>query len=335
MILVTGATGLVGSQIVRALVKQGKQVRALKRASSDLSLLGDAAQKVDWAMGDVTDVFSLVDAMQGVAQVYHCAAVISFHPKEVAYMMHVNVEGTANVVNSCLETGVHKLTHFSSVAAFGRMQATGQVIDENLDIKDSPENYHYFRSKLHGEREVWRGIAEGLTAAIICPSTILGGGFWHQQPNKLFAQIDAGYPFYSTGTNGFVDVRDVVELSIRLMESDIHSEKFIVSAENLAFKEVMWQIADSLQVKRASFKASKVLGDLAWRVEALWSLISGKNPLVTKEVVTLAQEDYCYNSHKIRQSFNFQFREISETIKHTALLYLQSKEAGKNFAYFE
>ena len=324
MILVTGANGMLGSYLVRQLIDRGEQVRGLKRAKSDLTLLGDYAARVEWIEGDVTDIFSLEEAMKGVDKVYHLAAMISMQSRDASKMLNINAEGTANVVNAALGSDISKLLYVSSVAAFGRPEATGRMIDEQLDVKDSKDNFAYFKSKLYAERELWRGIAEGLNAVIINPSTILGGGFWTMPPNALFEQVYKGIPFYTGGTNGFVDVRDVVSVAIQLMDSDISAEKFIVSAENASWNEVMWMIADAMKVKRPFIKVNKPIASLAWRLDAVRSLFSGADPIVTRDSITLALNDFRYSHDKIRKALNFTFRPLNETLAETTAVYLHS-----------
>ena len=331
MILVTGATGLLGSYIARQLVGSGERVRGLKRRGSDLSLLGDATHQIEWVEGDVTDISSLDEAMKGVKQVYHCAALISMQPSHLDQMIKVNTEGTANVVNVALDADVNKLLYVSSIAAFGRPQPTGVLIDENLDVKDSTDNFSYYRSKLYAEREVWRGIAEGLSAVIICPSTILGGGFWHVTPNNIFDQVYKGLSFYTTGTNAFVDVRDVTFIAIQLMNSTIEAEKFIVSAENCSFQELMNMIADALNRKRSTIAINKWLAELAWRYEAVKATITQSTPLLTAESAVMAQSEFRYSNEKICKTLSYQFRPLSKTITDVANIYLQSINENKGY----
>lgn len=332
MILVTGANGLLGSYLVRQLIDSGEQVRGLKRAKSNLALLGDYASRVEWVEGDVTDIFSLEEAMKGVDKIYHLAALISMQPGDADKMLNVNAEGTANVVNAALDSGIKKLLYVSSVAAFGRPEPAGRMIDENLDVKDSKDNFAYFKSKLYAERELWRGIAEGLNAVIINPSTILGGGFWSMPPNAVFEQLYKGLPFYTAGINGFVDVRDVVSVAIQLMNSDIAAEKFIVSAENLPWNEVMWMASDAMKVKRPFIKVNRPIGSIAWRLDAVRSLFSEAEPIVTRDSVTLAQNDFSYSNDKVRKTLGFTFRPMKDTITETAAAYVGSVREGKEYA---
>lgn len=317
---------MLGSYLVRQLIDRGERVRGLKRRTSDLTLLGDYATRMEWAEGDITDIFSLEEAMKGVDKVYHLAALISMQPRDAGKMLNINAEGTANVVNAALGSGISKLLYASSVAAFGRPEPMGRMIDEHLDVKDSKDNFAYFKSKLYAEREIWRGIAEGLNAVIINPSTILGGGFWSMPPNALFEQVYRGIPFYTGGTNGFVDVRDVVSIAIQLMDSDISAEKFIVSAENSSWNEIIWMIADTMKIRRPFIKVSKPIASLAWRLDAVRSLFSGTAPIVTRDSVTLALNDFRYSNDKVRKALDFSFRPLSETVAETTAAYLRSAQ---------
>jgi nucleoside-diphosphate-sugar epimerase len=205
------------------------------------------------------------------------------------------------------------------------------MIDENLDVKDSKDNFAYFKSKLYAERELWRGIAEGLNAVIINPSTILGGGFWSMPPNAVFEQLYEGLPFYTTGVNGFVDVRDVVSVAIQLMDSDISAEKFIVSAENAPWHEVMWMAADAMKVKRPFIRVNKPIASLAWRLDALRALITRDTPIATRDSVTLARDDFRYSNDKVCRTLNFTFRPLGDTISETASAYLDSLRDRRDY----
>lgn len=333
MNLVTGATGLVGSYLVKHLLKNGEPVRALKRTTSNTSLLDEFSNSVEWIEGDILDISSLLEAMQGVTKVYHCAAVISFVPAEAEHMMKVNVEGTANVMNAALASGVNKLLHVSSTAAFG-VAPQGKIIDEQFSDANINKSFAYYRSKQYGEREAWRAGEEGLNVVIVCPSTILGAGWWNTAPNSMFAEVYEGLQFYTTAINGFVDVRDTVTCMYRLMNSSVSAEKFIVSAENLSFKDIIWQMADELKVKRPGLEAGNLLRSMAWRAEAVKTLFTQKQPLITKESAEVAAINFYYSNRKICSALNFQFIPVSQTIAETARAFLQSVKSGKSFGTF-
>jgi nucleoside-diphosphate-sugar epimerase len=334
MILITGATGLVGSYLAKLLLQKGARVRAIKRASSDLSLLGKYASEIDWIETDLLDVSGLEQAMKGVKKVYHCAAVISFLPAEVDYMNKVNIEGTANVMNAALFEGVEKLVHVSSVAAFG-LADKGKVIDEKYTDPNINKCFQYFRSKHYAEREAWRANAEGLNVVVACPGTIIGAGWWDDEPNSLFREIYNGLSFYTNSTNGFVDVRDVANCLYMLMESNIVDEKFIITSENISFKNLMWTMADALKVKRPTVEATTMLRSFAWRFEFLKSLLSKKRPLITAESAALAAISFAYSNEKIKAALGYEFRPINATINETAQVFLKSMEQKKDWGVFD
>ncbi len=330
MNLITGATGLLGSYLAKLLINKGEKVRAIKRVMSDTSLLGTYVDKIEWVEGDVLDIPSLEEAMEGVERVYHCAASISFIPREVDLMMRINIDGTANVMNVAMASGVKKLLHVSSTAAFG-IAPEGKLIDENYSDPNISKSFWYFRSKQYSEREAWRASEEGLNVVIVCPSTIIGGGWWDAEPNSLFNEIYNGLKFYTTSTNGFVDVRDVAQVMHRLMHSDISGEKFLVTSENLTFRELIWQMADELKVKRPSLEAGKFLRSIAWRMEAVKSLFTKHRPLITQESAALAAINFTYSNVKIRKALDYEFIPLNKTIVETAQVFLKSKQEGKDF----
>ena len=324
-ILVTGATGFVGSYLTRHLVKQGASVRALKRKDSAMTLVDDVKDKIEWVESDILDVIGLEDAMVGIHQVYHCAAMVSFNPKDINRMMKVNGEGTANVVNAALNEGVDKMLHISSIAAIGRTK-NQKVIDEKTKWERSKYNSHYANSKHSAEQEVWRGIAEGLTAVIINPSVILGAGFWNQGTCRLFKNVWDGLRFYPTGATGFVDVRDVARMSIQLMESDIESQRFIANSENRPFRDIFNLMAEHLHKKAPTIKVTPFLEATVWRLEWLRHKIFGTTPLVNKETARASGRISHYDNNKSIDQLDFHYLPIEETIRETCKLF---KTAGK------
>ncbi|MDX2002432.1 MAG: NAD-dependent epimerase/dehydratase family protein [Chitinophagales bacterium] len=331
MVLVTGATGLVGSYLTKYLLKANKQVRAIKRPSSDLSLLGDYVAQIEWVDGDVLDIVSLEDAMQGVEQVYHAAAFISFRPSQRQQMLKINAEGTANVVNVALQQGIKKLLYFSSVTALGTSKH-GEILDEKSEVLDADYDSSYGLSKYLGEIEVWRGMLEGLKAVIVNPSLILGAGRWSDSSLKLFSQVDHGIDFYPVGSNGYVDVRDVAQVAIRLMDSDIINERFILNAENLSYREVIGQIADNFKVKKPTKALSGAITTLAVLAERTRSLFSNTEPALNSEIAQLITERHTYSNEKIKQRFAYQFIPIEQSLRECCQAYMESKKAGQAYA---
>ncbi|MEK7256280.1 MAG: NAD-dependent epimerase/dehydratase family protein, partial [Bacteroidota bacterium] len=297
-ILITGATGFVGSYLLRFLVKKGyANIRALHRKGSSFALVEDVKNQVEWHEGDLLDLPSLEAAMQGVTHVAHCAAVVSFNAADHQRMRWVNQEGTANVVNLALDFGVEKLVHVSSIAAIGRSKKE-QVINEETKWENDTRNSGYGISKYLSEMEVWRGIAEGLPAAIVNPSNVLGSGFWEGRTatGQLFYKIWKGMPFYPQGGTGFVDVRDVARFTALLLENSVTNERFILSGENLKYKLVFDEIAKALKVKPPGIEVTPLVRELAWRGAWMASKLTGKLPLITKETARYASRTFFYDN---------------------------------------
>lgn len=331
MILVTGGTGLAGSHLLLELTAEGKRVRALRRKSSNTDFVNHVFNTyardpekqlalIDWVEGDVLDVFSLEDAMEGVSQVYHNAAVVSFRPGDRDIMNKVNVEGTANVVNAAILKGVKKLCHLSSIAALGRSNEDG-ITDETTSWVSSKNNSYYSISKFNGEQEVWRGSVEGLDTVIILPSVILGLADIGNSSMQLFNTVLKGLPFYTPGTNGFVDVRDIAKAQIVLMNSDVVNEKFIVSAENLSYKDVLGMIADGFGKRRPFVKVSKGMAMLSWNFFKIKSLLTGKSPIITKETAGTAMRTYFYSNKKFTSVTDMNFHTIEDTVSGLCKIY--------------
>ncbi len=324
MILVTGGTGFLGSYLLRALVGAGKPVRALYRSRIP-EQVSDIRDKVEWVQGDVLDTGVLEDAMEGVTAIYHCAAVVSFQPDKRDEMLRINIEGTANVVNLAIDAGVRKIVHVSSVAALGRAKEQTAITEES-QWEESRNNSNYAVSKHLSEMEIWRGIAEGLNAVIVNPSIILGSGFWHDGTGLMLKNAWKEFPYYTDGVNGFVDVRDVAEVMIKLMDSPITGERFILNGDNWPYRQLFTRMAGALGKKPPHIAAKPWMAALVWRVEKLRGLLTGKRPLITRETARTAQLKVYYSNEKIMQALpGFRFRPLEETVEEVSKAYLADK----------
>jgi nucleoside-diphosphate-sugar epimerase len=305
-------------------VEKGYTVRAIRRSSTlPFWIDKNIFEKVEWVEGDILDVVSLEEAMEGIDTIIHSAAVVSFVKKDRKNMYQVNVEGTANVVNIALEKKIRRLVYISSVAALGRSDAGGHVTEEKK-WEESKTNTHYAISKYKAELHVWRGMAEGLEAVILNPSTILGYGDWNSSSCAIFKNIHDGFAWYTSGINGFVDVEDVAKVTLQLMESDITEQRYIVNGGTWPFQKLQNTIADGFSKKHPSKKATPALLSLAWRIEKIRSLFSGKKPLLTKESAKVALSKTWFENDKLLQTFpGFSFTPLEETIKKACEKYEQ------------
>jgi nucleoside-diphosphate-sugar epimerase len=272
MILVTGATGFLGAELVFSLLQTEEKVRCIKRENSVIpKKLTPLSHKIEWLNADVLDFSDLEDAFEGINQVYHCAALVSFDEGLKTKMLQVNAEGTANVVTLCIENGVEKLVYVSSIAALGSAKADG-IIDETcfwegFEIKDA-----YAVSKYRAEMEVWRGINEGLNAVIVNPSVIIGADAGKSGSGAIFESVKNGLNYYTRGATGFVDVEDVARCMILLMRNPVKQERFILSAENLSYQNLFEQTAKELGIEAPNKLAKPWMLNFAWRITALKNL---------------------------------------------------------------
>lgn len=334
-ILITGASGFVGSVIVRKLLGNGyKNIYAVIRKNSRVDLLKDVLEEIQIVEADLSDIVALDIILEKMDVVIHSAAVVSFRKKDRKSMMHVNVEGTSNLVNICLEKKIKRFIHISSIAALGRKE-NGKMTDENSEWEASDVNSDYAISKYLAEMEVWRAYAEGLPAAVLNPSNILGAGFWHKGTGEIFHRVNHGLAFYPTGSNGFVDVRDVASLTIKLMESDLTGERFICSAENIKHKDLIIQIAGGLGKKPPSVKLTKAILNVSSIFIDIYNLVMGGKSNLSSQSLRNASFDSVYDNKKSVKTFEFQYTPVETTIADTCSVYLESTKQGMDFGVFK
>jgi dihydroflavonol-4-reductase len=313
MILVTGATGFLGSEVAKQLVLMGNPIRCTRRVSSLIpTLLAPFTENIEWVEADLLDIFSLEDALTGVNQVYNCAAWVSLKQADKEPMINTNVTGTGNLVNLCVQNSI-RLVHVSSVAAIGDAKP-GELISEKHHLDQATEKDGYAISKLESEMEVWRGIAEGLDAVIVNPSIIVGANAGTEGSGALFETVRKGLKFYTNGSTGFVDVEDVAKCMIALMNSGIHAERFIASAENYTYKEITSEIASGFGINPPATLAKPWMMGLAWRAAALAAAITRKAPFLDKVSAQAASVVKNFDNTKIKKAISIEFKPISTTI---------------------
>jgi len=315
MILVTGGTGLVGAHLLLRLADSGNTLRALYRNPTTLAKtkhvfahygkqhLFDA---IDWIQGDILDVPSLEPAFAGVTHVYHCAAFISFDPRDEDLLRKTNIEGTANMVNCALAFGVQKFCHVSSIAALGDTAQPGGTITEETEWNPEKSHDDYAISKYGAEMEVWRAWQEGLQVVIVNPGIIFGYGYWNQGSGAILRAVERGQYFYTLGSCGFVAVEDVTNIMVLLMQSNVSGERYTVVGDNLTYKEVLDTIADDLNKSRPTIHATKALTSFAWRADWLLSLFTRKR-MLTRSMAQSAHAKELYDTGKIKKELGYEF----------------------------
>ena len=312
MILVTGGTGFLGAELIKQLTNQGLTVRALRREKSKIPELIKDNELIEWFNGDINEPSTLEEAFFDVTQVYHCAAFVSLNSKHKKQLFHVNIDGTSNVVNLCIENNC-RLLHVSSIAALG-IAKKGKQISERDFWEYNSKAHAYGLSKYEGEMEVWRGINEGLNGVIVNPSVIMGKNAGFEGSGAIFKLVKEGFPFYTNGASGFVDVADVAQSMILLMAAEVTGERFIISSENIHYQDLFTQIAQGFEVKAPTKEAKPWMLGLAWRALKLVSIFTRQEPSITKDTATSSVTLSYYDNTKVIEQAGMHFKPVNQII---------------------
>ncbi|MGB0933267.1 MAG: NAD-dependent epimerase/dehydratase family protein [Lishizhenia sp.] len=330
MIFVTGGTGVIGSHLlyllsksettpIKAIYRNELKIQNTKKIFTYYDEINglELFNKIHWVACDILDLPQLKEEMTGAKHVYHCAALVSFQKKDFRQLIQTNRFGTANVVNLCLDLNIEKLCHVSSTAAIGKpINETKRELTEdekwNPDVKVSG----YSMSKHLAEKEVWRGIEEGLNAIIVNPSVVFGAGDWNESSLTIFRNVQKGLAFYPPGSNAFVDARDVVQIMYKLMQSSREGERYLCIGENATFKQMLSTIALTLNKKPPHIKIGKILMGFAWRLAWIGSLFSSKPAALTKSSVTSSFEHTVFSNQKIKTELAFSFKSLKEMVEN-------------------
>lgn len=322
MILVTGATGILGRVIVLELLKRGKTVRATKRKSSNLQEVRKSFQfytetpneyfdSIEWIEVDFEDIHSLQNALNGVEEVYHCAAKVSFHPKDEKKMYQTNIEGTKQLLFACQNSSVKKFLFVSSIAVLDGLNENGEL-DESSDFNPKIDHSAYAISKHFSEMEVWRASAEGLNTVIVNPGIIIGSGNWKESSGTLFKELGENAYTFSGGTS-YVDVRDVAQISIELMEKNIFGERFILISENKKYEDVANFIKQKLGKHAVKLVPNGLLKTGVFLNSILGWLISPLK-MANKVNVQSVTEFNKISNKKIKEKLNYEFIPLEESL---------------------
>ncbi|GGI22945.1 NAD-dependent epimerase/dehydratase family protein [Pedobacter mendelii] len=313
MILVTGGTGFLGSELIKQLTDSGLAVRALKRKTSIIPAIIENSNLIDWIEADINEPATLEDIFVGITKVFHCAAFVSLNPKDKKQLFHVNIDGTSNIVNLCVEHNC-RLLHVSSVAALGEAKKGKQITEENFWVYDATA-HAYGLSKYEGEMEVWRGITEGLDAVIVNPSIIIGRNAGFEGSGAIFKLVKGGFPFYTDGASGFVDVEDVAKAMMLLMEYTVSGERYIISSDNYHYKDLFTEIALGFTLKPPTKEAKPWMLAIAWRTLKFFSIFTGSQPSITKDAAKSSLSLNYYNNEKVINETGIRFKPVAQSIQ--------------------
>ena len=333
MILVTGATGILGRVIVLELLKRGKTVRATKRKTSNLEEVrhsfkfytanpNEFFNKIEWVHIDFDDIDSLKIAVNGVEEVYHCAAKVSFHPDARKKMYHTNIDGTKNLLYACENSSVKKFCFVSSIAVLDGFNENS-MMDEDSDFNSKLEHSAYAESKHFSEMEVWRASAEGLNVVIVNPGMIIGSGNWNESSGLIYENFTKGFTF--SGGTSYVDVRDVAKISLELMEKNIFGERFILISENKRYSEMTNFVRNKLGKSTPKILSKSVL-NVAKILNFCFGWVIPSLKMANKVNIDSVTNLNPVSNQKIRERLDYEFIPVEESLDFPLKNYRQDKK---------
>ena len=332
MILVTGGTGLVGSHLLFELSKSQQNIRAIYRSKKTIekvktvfSYYTDSVathfDRIEWVEADLNDIPNLSEAFEGIKEVYHCAALISFNPSDYHKLREINISGTANIVNLSIINGIQKLCYVSSVATMGY---NPEKITEETAWNSEDSKSVYAITKYEAEMEVWRGIQEGVPSVILNPGVILGPGFFESGSGGLFKRVRSGLRYATHGVAGYVGVVDVIKSMVLLMNSDYKNERYIIVAENLSSLDFTTLISNAFNLVPPKKIARQWMLAFAWRLDWLKHKLTGRKRRLTKNLSKTLRTKSYYSSSKFLETIpNFEFTPISRVVSEVCQVFLK------------
>ena len=323
MDLVTGATGILGSHVLFSLAKRGHRVRAAKRPASDISRVQELFRYysgnsprlfdlVEWVDLDVLDYPAIEECISGVTNVYHCAGLVSFDPADRKRLFRVNEQGTRNIVNACLHAGNVNLCHASTIGTISN--SDHPVLDESVFWKKSGSESDYALSKYGAEREVWRGIEEGLDAVIVNPGVIIAPVFWEQSSGRIFRKCFSGNPYYTTGSAAYISASDTAEAMISLTEGRHFGNRYILAEGNYDLRFILTRIQENFGRRPPLISVPKSVMYTMASLMRFFGIFTSKPPVLTKSLVNSAYNRQIYSNSKIKEVLGFSFEPVPDVL---------------------
>jgi dihydroflavonol-4-reductase len=315
-VAVTGATGHVGNVLVRELIRDGYDVRAVILKGENRDMLNDVP--CTFAEADVRDAASLRLAFQGIEGVFHLAGIIAITPGKDALLEAVNVKGTANVIQACRENGVERLLYTSSIHAVHE-PPSGVVIDETQPFDIRSVSGAYGKSKARATKLVLSAVQEGLDAVIVCPTGIIGPFDYRlSQMGRMIRDFLARrFPFYIDGSYDFVDVRDVVRGMIMAFEKGGRGESYILSGEKISVRNLFLEMEKITGIRAPKRKLPSWIADIASVFIEFFSRMRGREALLCPESLQILRSNSVVDCAKASRELGYSHRSVVLTIRDT------------------
>jgi nucleoside-diphosphate-sugar epimerase len=312
-VLVTGATGLLGKQILIQLLARDYTIYAVKRASSLIPLNN---KKIQWIEIKSIKNNVLEQISNKIDFVIHAGAMVSYKKSDEEKIYKVNTNWTYHLAKDAKEAGVKKFIFISSISALGKNSANHKI-DESTPKTENEFLTNYGKSKRKAEEYLWKLSKEGLPIIIFNPSVIIGPAKRYQSSAQLFAYVGDQKPFYTQGLINYIDVRDVAEIIIQSLEHKSINEQFILNAGSISYQEFFGKIAEKLKVKAPKIGVPKFLVILGAILENIFSKIINKPPTLTMETAKMAGNRTIYMADKANKTFNIRYKSFEESVEWT------------------
>jgi dihydroflavonol-4-reductase len=324
-ILVTGASGFIGSKLVAKLVAQGHTVRTLGRSTLRPCLASLSAEHI---VADIMDFDKVAAAVTGSEAVYHLAGLVSYQKAVRDRQYRINVAGTRNVLDSCLKSGVQRVIHTSSVAAMG-IPPDGQVGDESFVYNLSGRGLNYCDTKHEGELVVREYQQRGLPVIMLCPGIVLGEGDTHPHHKAIFMALSKGWLMgWPAGGVSFCDIEDVVDAHLNALTMGQVGQRYVLSSANLTYREATVIVSRVLGAPEPRFEIPGALVELAGQISELVLPLLGRRPALTRQVAWLSQQKIFFSAGKAIAELAYQQTDFEQLIRRVAPYYLGAKPAS-------
>lgn len=318
MILVTGGTGLIGSELIRQLVASGEPVRMIYRDPSSIEPLQIWKNKIEFVQADILDITELDEVMKGITQVFHCAGNNGRMHHSYEELMKTNVEGTANVVNAMLYRGVKRILYVSALPAIGGIPE--KTVNEETRWEKNKYVSSYALSMTLGEREIWRGGVEGLDVIVVNAGTVLGiDRNRKSRLTELVAQMQKGRLSTLNGCLNYVDVRDLAEVMIRLMkQQEIADQRYIVVAGSIPVQQFLEAAGRSFRLDFRTVVLGKFSAYSRIPFDQLRSWATGQPRKWRLEEMRYTMAGFRYDSAKLKAGLDYTFTPLESTLARLA-----------------
>lgn len=330
MVFVTGATGLLGGYLLLELSKRNQSIIALKRTNSNLKPIKqlfaefstiEQFEKIQWIEGDLLDIPFLSEALRDVQTIYHLAAYVSFDDRKRKIIREANEKATENLVNIAIDLQVPEIVYVSSIATLDKSENNDEI-DENSNWNSDQNHSEYAISKKKAEMNIWRASQENIDVLIVYPSVIIGSFDGNRESEKIFQLSRNKTTYATTGSTGFVDVRDVAFAMAQLVEQKCWNQSFLLNSENKTYAEIFQFLRKKWNLPQPKIISKSQLKWIYYFTKI--NQIFG-NKYLSKSSHQALTSTAKYQNQKIKSTININFIPVTESLSFHGTRWLKLK----------